>query len=437
MGGLKSWLAQRLLTPSFWDNYARRYDRIEHLLSYRNLQDRVLRSAELIPHVRILDLGCGTGNTLRRLADRAADHTELFGVDRSPLMLERARAKLAGRATIRQHDLNKPLTLAEFGGAPFDRLVSVNSLYAVQDPVAVLRSWYSLLDDGGLLILAHPHRPKIRTWLGEHLVLALKRLDIGALFNTLRLAGFVFSNLLIKWGAQGKVMHFLPPEELKALCRKAGFAILKEDSAYAGGVVILQLQKDTGASVRRAHTFDELNALTAMRYEVYCNEIKSLDPADYPDGRETDSYDEHAVSFLARAGSEYMGTLRLLSSSNGIFLLEDAIRLPAELEKERDRTLEVSRWIVIPRARGTGLWYTLVEEAVRWSRQRGYAHWVAACRDRLWIGLEKRGWSVILWDEYKDYHNTLAAPGELIPPATLYGTVHDNRTRAPGYGIHR
>jgi len=51
-----------------------------------------------------------------------------------------------------------------------------------------------------------------------------------------------------------------------------------------------------------------------IRYQVYCLETSYEDPSRYPDKREIDPFDEHAVHFLARARStgEWIAALRLV-----------------------------------------------------------------------------------------------------------------------------
>jgi trans-aconitate 2-methyltransferase len=44
------------------------------------------------PKLRVLDLGCGTGELTRRLADLLAE-SEVLGIDSSPQMLERPRSR--------------------------------------------------------------------------------------------------------------------------------------------------------------------------------------------------------------------------------------------------------------------------------------------------------------------------------------------------------
>src|SRR4051794_15129964 len=49
---------------------------------------------------RILDVGCGCGQTVLQLADLAGPSGHVLGVDISPPMLGRARERVAGRRTI-------------------------------------------------------------------------------------------------------------------------------------------------------------------------------------------------------------------------------------------------------------------------------------------------------------------------------------------------
>jgi N-acyl amino acid synthase of PEP-CTERM/exosortase system len=51
-----------------------------------------------------------------------------------------------------------------------------------------------------------------------------------------------------------------------------------------------------------------------IRYQVYCLETGYEDPSRYPDKREVDAFDEHAVHFIARSRSsgEWIAALRLV-----------------------------------------------------------------------------------------------------------------------------
>ncbi|QOV45821.1 class I SAM-dependent methyltransferase [Streptomyces chromofuscus] len=95
----------------------------------------------------VLDLGCGTGS-LSLLA--AEDGHRVTGVDLSPAMVERARAKLAGRdAVFLLGDAAAP----PVGQRRFDVVLVRHVLWTLPDPGRALRHWRELLRPGGRLVL--------------------------------------------------------------------------------------------------------------------------------------------------------------------------------------------------------------------------------------------------------------------------------------------
>ncbi|WP_086723680.1 bifunctional 2-polyprenyl-6-hydroxyphenol methylase/3-demethylubiquinol 3-O-methyltransferase UbiG [Streptomyces sp. NRRL B-24085] len=95
----------------------------------------------------VLDLGCGTGSLSLLAAEQGHRVT---GVDLSPAMVERARAKLAGRdAVFLVGDAAHP----PVGEQRFDVVLVRHVLWALPDPGRVLRRWWGLLRPGGRLVL--------------------------------------------------------------------------------------------------------------------------------------------------------------------------------------------------------------------------------------------------------------------------------------------
>ncbi|MFF4898779.1 class I SAM-dependent methyltransferase [Streptomyces sp. NPDC001068] len=95
----------------------------------------------------VLDLGCGTGS-LALLAAEQGHH--VTGVDGSPAMVQRARAKLAGRdAVFLLGDAAAP----PVGELLFDTVLVRHVLWALPDPARVLRHWRGLLRPGGRFVL--------------------------------------------------------------------------------------------------------------------------------------------------------------------------------------------------------------------------------------------------------------------------------------------
>ena len=78
--------------PKLWDLYAHTYDAITALRPYGEMLDEVVGALDVAPGLRVLDAGCGTGALAERLA-KACPDIEYVGVDLSPSMLARARAR--------------------------------------------------------------------------------------------------------------------------------------------------------------------------------------------------------------------------------------------------------------------------------------------------------------------------------------------------------
>jgi SAM-dependent methyltransferase len=96
---------------------------------------------------RVADLGCGTGTLSVLLAEEGYDVT---GVDLSPEMVMRARAKAAGHtATFAVGDAAEP----DLPTGSFDVVLSRHVLWALPDPAAGLARWVELLAPGGRLLL--------------------------------------------------------------------------------------------------------------------------------------------------------------------------------------------------------------------------------------------------------------------------------------------
>ncbi|SEC50682.1 Methyltransferase domain-containing protein [Streptomyces misionensis] len=95
----------------------------------------------------VLDLGCGTGS-LSLLA--AGQGHRVTAVDLSPVMVERARAKLAGH---RARVLCGPAEAPPVGQLRFDVVLVRHVLWALPDPAGALRHWRELLRPHGRFVL--------------------------------------------------------------------------------------------------------------------------------------------------------------------------------------------------------------------------------------------------------------------------------------------
>lgn len=162
----------------------------------------------------------------------------------------------------------------------------------------------------------------------------------------------------------------------------------------------------------------------ALRYQVYCLERGFLNPAHYPEQRETDAFDAHALHFgTTNLQGEVVGTARLVQrSSVGFPLFGRCTIFPGETEIDRPEhtVVEVSRLSVsrkkyrrhkedgahggqgtpppahIARERRGGhaecggeLIVSLYKALYQASKRRGITHWLAATEQSLYRLLGK------------------------------------------------
>ncbi len=99
---------------------------------------------------RVLDVGCGTGYLLRRLAGRVPQALELAGLDAAPGMIERARAMAADS---RMRFATGTAEALPYPDQTFDLVVSTTSFDHWADQRAGLAECARVLVPGGHLVL--------------------------------------------------------------------------------------------------------------------------------------------------------------------------------------------------------------------------------------------------------------------------------------------
>lgn len=98
---------------------------------------------------RVADIGCGTGSLSLLLAENGCD---VIGLDLSPAMVERARAKARDAGLDIDFLVGDGAEPALDAGS-FDVVLSRHVVWALPDPEDALQRWVSLLAPGGRLVL--------------------------------------------------------------------------------------------------------------------------------------------------------------------------------------------------------------------------------------------------------------------------------------------
>ena len=108
---------------------------------------------DLKTNSRVLDIGCGGGETLRRMS-KIVTNGKLKGADHSPLSVKmslehNAEAFRDGRLIVTEASVEK----LPFEENSFDRIITVESFYFWPDPANSLKEVYRVLDKDGIFLI--------------------------------------------------------------------------------------------------------------------------------------------------------------------------------------------------------------------------------------------------------------------------------------------
>jgi SAM-dependent methyltransferase len=113
---------------------------------------------------RVLDIGCGFGDTTQRIAGMIGPDGEVMGVDVAPQFIEAARREATEAAVANVRFAVADVQIDPLGG-PYDQAFSRFGTMFFANPVAALRNVFDTLVPGGRLVMVVWRRRIDNDWL--------------------------------------------------------------------------------------------------------------------------------------------------------------------------------------------------------------------------------------------------------------------------------
>ena len=146
---------------AYWAENAGRFDK-----AAAAYHERFLTAAAIGRADRVLDIGCGTGQTTRDAARAAADGLAL-GVDLSGRMIALARRLADGQGIANARFEQADAQIHPFPAASFDVAISRTGTMFFGDPAAAFANIARALAPGGRLALLAWQGPQANEWIRE------------------------------------------------------------------------------------------------------------------------------------------------------------------------------------------------------------------------------------------------------------------------------
>jgi ubiquinone/menaquinone biosynthesis C-methylase UbiE len=127
--------------------------------------DEALRIHPVEPGQRVLDVGCGFGDTTQQIAALAGPEGEAVGIDASARFIEAARGEAEEAGATNVSFLVGDVQAFEFEEAGFDRAFSRMGTMFFANPVAAMRNVRRALRPGGLLTMVVWRQKPDNEWL--------------------------------------------------------------------------------------------------------------------------------------------------------------------------------------------------------------------------------------------------------------------------------
>jgi SAM-dependent methyltransferase len=194
---------------AYWnESGGRTWAELNDLLD-RQIREVGLKGIEALapaPGERILDIGCGGGQTTLAIAERVGAAGAVTGADISRPMLELARRRAEGRANLRFVEADAQVHAFEAGA--FDAVFSRFGVMFFSDPTAAFANIRRALKPGGRMVFVCWAPLAENPWMSTPAMAAAKHLPAGPPPDPTAPGPFAFAD----------------PERVRGILEAAGFA---------------------------------------------------------------------------------------------------------------------------------------------------------------------------------------------------------------------
>lgn len=133
----------------FFNTWARSYDHSLVQFWMRKFQRPVFSHLSRTSGIKILDIGCGTGEFLKTLQKKSSGEIHLYGIDLSPKMLSIACKKLPSSVKLQQADVHH----LPFPDNSFDYVLCMESFHHYHDQQKALSEMARVVKKQGKIII--------------------------------------------------------------------------------------------------------------------------------------------------------------------------------------------------------------------------------------------------------------------------------------------
>ena len=243
------------LMGQVWTRFQAQLDR-----QLEPLGERAMQALAPQPGERILDVGCGCGDTSLALAERVAPSGVVTGVDISAPMLEVARHRPRAAADLALEFRLADAQTEDLGAGAFDALFSRFGVMFFDDPQAAFANLRRALKPGGRLAFVCWRPLPENPWMGAPMAAARDLLPPTPPADPLAPGPFAFAD----------------PERVRGILTEAGFtdiSIDPFDTAVGGGdaAATLELNLNIGPLSFALREAPQLREAVAARVSEMLN----------------------------------------------------------------------------------------------------------------------------------------------------------------------